>query len=738
MNSYFFPDPSEFGKLVAFFCYLIILACSYRRFNALAVDYGTYDAPDKARPWTTWLRFHLSAVIYFSISAVLFAFMYKLFLEYPKLLEFFVESVKSEVLKKLFDSLNQESTMIGPIGALVLITWAVQKISKTRDWDLFIRRSLQRLGSIPIQVARTIGEMKRADLSMDTDEMIKDLPDEIKSEIILRAKQKDQKSFETLYLRACHLHLKISEWDEKSSKFYHYRTVYKRQYENIGRAFQKLRKETERYYHISFEFKSIRYLRDQLLNGREKKQIHPNEDLISNEYPKLLKDHKRDIKQELKDFLENIYTFIACAAHCERKTTKSRRKLLKEFGFSSPEYSTKPLDALDPNDLTILAILSIFIIPVAAAFCRIIGGSALIGKGYEIMAVWTPMAMFVGLCSAFSASVAKKCVVSSRCKFWECIKPGDGRPWCSYLVGGFMAALGTIFGLVFLSYLNPPERVTPFLGKLAQYWEWSLVALAIASITGYHLDNKAKNSKTVVFVETLTTGAAAVIAAAFALIIIKCQFTFEVIKEGFRFVFPAAALLGGCVGLIQPRRFRLHLKPSILLNKSKTNLRRVIEESVKNFKDRVNHEQINISLDVKNNIPTVNADELRIKQVIEGLLSNALEYTQEGGHIEIKANAKENGNLEVIVKDNGIGMKECHLKKLKESIETTKGVENGSLNGITKDRSANLRQIKSIIELHGGTLDFESSVKSGTAASVELPKELIVSSDPGDMSANIN
>jgi hypothetical protein len=62
LKTIFFPDIDY--ELIAAVCYFIVLIAAYERFNSLVKDYSAYNAPNAARPWTTYLRYHAAAAVY--------------------------------------------------------------------------------------------------------------------------------------------------------------------------------------------------------------------------------------------------------------------------------------------------------------------------------------------------------------------------------------------------------------------------------------------------------------------------------------------------------------------------------------------------------------------------------------------------------------------------------------------------------------------------------------------------
>src|SRR5262249_54818678 len=64
----------------------------------------------------------------------------------------------------------------------------------------------------------------------------------------------------------------------------------------------------------------------------------------------------------------------------------------------------------------------------------------------------------------------------------------------------------------------------------------------------------------------------------------------------------------------------------------------------------------NFSVSVPREGLRLEADEVRLAQVLANLLTNAAKYTEPGGHIALSAARASNGELEVRVKDDGIGI----------------------------------------------------------------------------------
>lgn len=118
-------------------------------------------------------------------------------------------------------------------------------------------------------------------------------------------------------------------------------------------------------------------------------------------------------------------------------------------------------------------------------------------------------------------------------------------------------------------------------------------------------------------------------------------------------------------------------------------------------------------------------DPLKITQVFENLLDNALKYTPKGSHIDISAKQLEN-SLEICTRDNGPGIPEADLPHIFERFYR---VEKGR----SRDKGGTglgLSIVKHIVQLHGGQVRVESKLGQGTAFFFTLPQRQASAAEP--------
>jgi len=134
---------------------------------------------------------------------------------------------------------------------------------------------------------------------------------------------------------------------------------------------------------------------------------------------------------------------------------------------------------------------------------------------------------------------------------------------------------------------------------------------------------------------------------------------------------------------------------------------------------------ITTHIEIDPNLPTtLYGDELRIKQILTNLLSNATKYT-EAGHITLRAfyNRLENDsvNLCFSVVDSGMGIKKEDLSQLFNSFKRLELNKNRAIQG----SGLGLNITKQLIDLMGGEIKIDSEYGKGSTFTVIIPQKVI-------------
>ena len=135
--------------------------------------------------------------------------------------------------------------------------------------------------------------------------------------------------------------------------------------------------------------------------------------------------------------------------------------------------------------------------------------------------------------------------------------------------------------------------------------------------------------------------------------------------------------------------------------------------------DRASKAGVEIKVELPDDIPVLTADPTRFKQIVLNLLSNAVKFTPPEGRIVLSAARADDGGLRVQVADTGIGIPDTALPSIFEPFVQVENVQQRSHEGAGLGRTL----VKSLTELHGGTVSAESVPGEGTVVTVTFPAE---------------
>lgn len=139
---------------------------------------------------------------------------------------------------------------------------------------------------------------------------------------------------------------------------------------------------------------------------------------------------------------------------------------------------------------------------------------------------------------------------------------------------------------------------------------------------------------------------------------------------------------------------------------------------------RRGEKNIELLVDCDPNIPDkLYGDEVRIRQVLINLLTNAIKFTNEGGVLfRIKARRESYGlNLIFTIKDSGIGIKKENLSKLFQSFSQVDTKRNREIEGT----GLGLAISKQLVKKMGGTIQVYSDYGEGTEFIVVIPQKVM-------------
>jgi signal transduction histidine kinase len=151
----------------------------------------------------------------------------------------------------------------------------------------------------------------------------------------------------------------------------------------------------------------------------------------------------------------------------------------------------------------------------------------------------------------------------------------------------------------------------------------------------------------------------------------------------------------------------------------------VVEEVVRSTRKQVEEKGQHLVQQIPAGLPNIWADRTRVAQVVVNLVSNAIKYTPQAGEIIVSAEACPNrwdpdGAPQVIhvwVKDNGIGISEEDQKKIFQKFFRSEDPRTREVPGT----GLGLNITRSLVEMQGGKIWFESEYRKGTTFHFTVP-----------------
>jgi signal transduction histidine kinase len=148
------------------------------------------------------------------------------------------------------------------------------------------------------------------------------------------------------------------------------------------------------------------------------------------------------------------------------------------------------------------------------------------------------------------------------------------------------------------------------------------------------------------------------------------------------------------------------------LQRSRCDVRAIVSDAVAALDGRRTAHPIRVELP-PSPLPT-SGDPMRLEQAFGNLIGNAIKYSPEGSSVEVRAWAGE-GDVVVEVADHGVGMSEEDRRLLFEPFRRAPSVEGVPGLGL------GLYMTRGIVEAHGGAIEVESALGSGSRFRVRLP-----------------
>ncbi|HEY6762539.1 MAG TPA: ATP-binding protein [Baekduia sp.] len=160
------------------------------------------------------------------------------------------------------------------------------------------------------------------------------------------------------------------------------------------------------------------------------------------------------------------------------------------------------------------------------------------------------------------------------------------------------------------------------------------------------------------------------------------------------------------VARLEAGRVEVHRRP--------VDVGEVLDDVVTLLRGRIQSKDQHVNVDVAPDTPRVLADATRLRQMLTNLVTNAHLYTDDGGTLTLRAGRHAAG-VRIEVADTGRGMSPAELEHVFERFSRGAGSTG------TPGTGLGLSIVKSLVDLHGGTIDVASTLGEGTTFAITLP-----------------
>jgi signal transduction histidine kinase len=147
-------------------------------------------------------------------------------------------------------------------------------------------------------------------------------------------------------------------------------------------------------------------------------------------------------------------------------------------------------------------------------------------------------------------------------------------------------------------------------------------------------------------------------------------------------------------------------------------VRAIIDAAILGIRERAVRSRLTIDIAVADDVTEIMVDEARMRQVLYNLLSNAVGFSKVNGTVHL-ACWRENGTINFRVDDEGIGIPKDQIGRVFQRFESR------SRGSAHRGAGLGLSIAKSLVELHGGTIEITSEEGRGTRVIVRIPEEPI-------------
>ena len=175
--------------------------------------------------------------------------------------------------------------------------------------------------------------------------------------------------------------------------------------------------------------------------------------------------------------------------------------------------------------------------------------------------------------------------------------------------------------------------------------------------------------------------------------------------------------------LLSSTRYLKHLAQYMTgnanLNSGPVDLVKLISETLDQAKPKFEQNRLNLVVDIPQQPVSAMIDENQVRYVLASMITNALEFSTPTGTIHVSLTADSNRPVELKIGDTGIGMAPTLIENLRAAYEDPASaiVDKSGRLGLGIPLST------AIVKAHGGSLEIDSTIGTGTTITVCIPED---------------
>ncbi|MBT7941725.1 MAG: HAMP domain-containing histidine kinase, partial [Alphaproteobacteria bacterium] len=158
------------------------------------------------------------------------------------------------------------------------------------------------------------------------------------------------------------------------------------------------------------------------------------------------------------------------------------------------------------------------------------------------------------------------------------------------------------------------------------------------------------------------------------------------------------------------------------MNEEPVDVSSEILSCIKMVLGRAQDGEVELDAQLPDALAKLNADRIRLKQILINLLDNAIKFNRPGGHVTASADLDDQDRMVISVSDDGIGIAPDDV----ELVMTKFGQVESAFSRERGGTGLGLNLVQSYAGLHGATVDLNSTPDQGTTVTVTFPTERTV------------